>query len=568
MSDAPQPAADQRPAGWRALFPPAQWLPRYQTSWFRHDALAGLTLAAFVIPESMAYASLAGLPPQYGVYCYLVAGPAYALFGSSRQLAVGPTSAISLLIGSTLLGMTEGDPHRWAQIAALTALIFAVMSLLAWALRLSSLVSFISETILLGFKAGAALTIALTQLPKLFGVHGGSGNFFERAWALGTQLPQTNFAVLAFGLAAIAALVAGERFFRGRPVALVVVAASIVALSVTPLGQLGFKTVEALPAGFPEIALPSLRPSDVDGVIPLAFACFLLAYIEGVSAARTLADKHGYEIDARQELLALGAANIAAAFGQGYPVAGGLSQSTVNDEGGAKTPLALVMASIAIGLCLLYLTGLLTNMPEVILAAIVLVAVRGLIKIAELRRIRELSRLEFWVAKVAFAGVLLLGILKGVLLAAIVSIVLLIRGVALPHVARLGRIPGTQRYSDCERHPDNETVPGVLIVRVEGGLLYFNASHVRERLRALVEAEGASLRLVVWDLSASPYVDIAGARLLGDVQRELDARGILLRAVEAHATVRELVRKEIGTNLGEISRRISIDDVVTERAAS
>lgn len=536
-------------------------------SWFGHDTLAGLTLAAFVIPESMAYASLAGLPPQYGVYCYLVAGPAYALFGSSRQLAVGPTSAISLLIGTTLAGMAEGDPQRWAQIAALTALIFAGMSVLAWALRLSSLVSFISETILLGFKAGAALTIAMTQLPKLFGVHGGGGSFFERAWGLGAQLPQTNFGVLAFGLAAIAALVAGERFFRGRPVALVVVAVSIVALSVTPLGQLGFKTVEALPAGFPHFALPSLRLTDVDGVIPLALACFLLAYIEGVSAARTLADKHGYEVDPRQELLALGAANAATAFGQGYPVAGGLSQSTVNDEAGAKTPLALVMASIAIGLCLLYLTGLLTNMPEVILAAIVLVALKGLIKVAELRRIWELSRNEFWVAMVALGGVLLLGILKGVLLAAVVSILLLIRGVALPHVARLGRIPGTQRYSDCERHPDNETVPGVLIVRVEGGLLYFNANHVRERLRTLVEAEGASLRLVVWDLSTSPYVDIAGARLLGEVQQELAGRGILLRVVEAHAAVRELVRKEIGSGLGEISRRISVDDVVTERAA-
>jgi high affinity sulfate transporter 1 len=514
----------------------------------------------------MAYASLAGLPPQYGVYCYLVAGPAYALFGSSRQLAVGPTSAISLLIGTTLAGMAEGDPHRWAQIAALTALIFAGMSVVAWALRLSSLVSFISETILLGFKAGAALTIALTQLPKLFGVHGGTGNFFERALALGAQLPQTNFAVLAFGLAAIAALVAGERFFRGRPVALVVVAVSIVALSVTPLGQLGFKTVEALPAGFPGFALPSLRPTDVDGVVPLALACFLLAYIEGVSAARTLADKHGYEVDPRQELLALGAANAATAFGQGYPVAGGLSQSTVNDEAGAKTPLALVLASIAIGLCLLYLTGLLTNMPEVILAAIVLVAVKGLMKIAELRRVWELSRMEFWVAMVALGGVLVLGILKGVLLAAVVSIVLLIRGVALPHVARLGRVPGTRRYTDCERHPDNETVPGVLIVRVEAGLLYFNASHIRERLRVLVEAEGAALRLVVWDLSTSPYVDIAGARLLGEVQRELASRGVLLRVVEAHAAVRDLVRKEIGTGLGEISRRISVHDVVNQKA--
>src|SRR5215471_12623868 len=225
------------------------------------------------------------------------------------------------------------------------------------------------------------------------------------------------------------------------------------------------------------------------------------------------------------------------------------------------------MASLAIGLCLLYLTGLLTNLPEVVLAAIVLVSVKGLVKIPELRRVRELSRTEFWVAMAAFAGVLVFGILKGVLLAAVLSIVLLIRGVALPHVARLGRIPGTDRYSDCERHPDNETIPGVLIVRVESGLLYFNVDHVRECVRALVQAEGEVLRLVVWDLSNSPYVDIAGGRLLGDMQRELAAQGVCLRLVEAHATVRDLVRKEVGTSLGEISRRLSVNDVVTEDVA-
>lgn len=336
-----------------------QWLPRYRAAWLRHDVVAGITLAAYAIPVSMAYASLAGLPPQYGIYCYLVAGPAYALFGSSRQLAIGPTSAISMLVGTTLVGMAEGDPQRWAAVAALTALVFAVMSVAAWVLRLSTLVNFISETILLGFKAGAALTIALTQLPKLFGVAGGGDNFFERLWILGTQLGQTNLAVLGFGLLAIAVLVAGERWFPGRPVALAVVAASILALSFTPLAVLGFKTVGTLPAGLPNFAVPSLRASDVDGILPLAFACFLLAYIEGVSAARTLGQRHGYEIDARQELLALGAANAAAALGQGYPVAGGLSQSTVNDQAGAKTPLALVFASLAIALTLLFLTGLL-----------------------------------------------------------------------------------------------------------------------------------------------------------------------------------------------------------------
>jgi len=558
-------SSETKSAGkWRGALPCIGWLRAYRIAWLPRDAVAGVTLAAYAIPVSLAYASLAGLPPQFGIYCYLLAGPAYALFGTSRQLAIGPTSAISMLVGATLLGMAEGDPQRWAQIAALTALIFAAMSVVAWATRLSSLVDFISETILLGFKAGAALTIAMTQLPKLFGVSGGGENFFERAWILATQLGDTNLAVLAFGLAAIAALVAGERFLPGRPVALFVVALSIIALSLTPLAELGFKTVGVLPAGLPHFTMPTLRPREVDGVIPLAFACFLLAYIEGVSAARTLAQRHGYEIDARQELLALGAANVAVAFGQGYPVAGGLSQSTVNDKAGAQTPLALVIASAAIALSLLYLTGLLTDLPNVVLAAIVLVAVKGLINVPELLRVRRLSRMEFRVAMVAFAGVLLLGILKGVLLAALVSMLLLIRRVAHPYVALLGRVPGTSRYSDLARHPDNEAVPGVLIVRVEASLLYFNAAHVRDRVRSLVAAEGKAVRLVVWDLSTSPYVDIAGAAVLGALQAELATREIPLRVVEAHSSVRDLIRAELGMSVGEVSRRISIDDVVRE----
>ncbi|HXX86017.1 MAG TPA: SulP family inorganic anion transporter [Casimicrobiaceae bacterium] len=555
-------AASPPVAGWRAFFPPAQWLARYQARWLRHDIVAGVTLAAYAIPVSLAYATLAGLPPQTGIYCYLVAGPAYALFGSSRQLAIGPTSAISMLVGTTLLGMAEGDPQRWAAIAALTALIFASMSIVAWLLKLSSLVSFISETILLGFKAGAALTIAMTQLPKLFGVKGGGDHFFERVLILGNQLGDTNVAVLLFGLAAIALLVTGEKLFPGRPVALFVVAASIVALSVTPLAHLGFSTVGALPAGLPHPALPSLRARDADGVIPLAFACFLLAYIEGVSAARALAQRHGYEIDARQELLALGAANVAAAIGQSYPVAGGLSQSTVNDKAGAKTALALVFASLAIGICLVFLTRLLENLPNVVLAAIVLVAVKGLINIPELRRVWKLSHMEFWVAMAAFAGVLLLGILKGVLLAAVVSMLLLIRRAAQPHVARLGRVPGTPRYSDVERNPDNEAVPGVLILRVESGLFYFNIDHVRDRVRQHIAAAGEGLRLVVWDLSSSSYVDIAGTRMLGELQRELAERGVTLRLVEARANVRDLVRAEIGPSIGEVTRRVSIDDAI------
>ncbi|MGH9390385.1 MAG: SulP family inorganic anion transporter, partial [Vicinamibacteria bacterium] len=436
-------------------------------------------------------------------------GLGYALFGSSRQVAVGPTSAISMLVGATLGGMALDDPARWAEVAALTALVLGFISFVAFLLRLSSLVSFISETILLGFKAGAALTIAMTQLPKLFGVAGGGEHFFERVLTLAGQLPETNFAVLSFGLAALALLVVGEKVLPGRPVALFVVVIAIVVISLTSLADAGFKTVGQLPQGLPSFHPPSLRLRDVDGVLPLAFACFLLGYIESVSAARTLARKNGYGIDPRQELLGLGASNFLAALFRGYPIAGGLSQSSVNDKAGAKTPLALVLASATIALCLLFLTGLLRNLPTVVLAAIVLVAVKGLVDLPELRRLRRSSRYEFGISMVAFVGVLLLGILKGVLLAAVISLLMLLRRAARPHVAFLGRIPGTRRYSDLERNPDNEPVSGVVLFRVEASLLYFNAEHVRGEILNRIRSADSPPRLVLGDLSTSPYVDVA-----------------------------------------------------------
>ncbi|WER50613.1 SulP family inorganic anion transporter [Cupriavidus sp. WKF15] len=548
---------------WRAVFPPARWLPAYQAQWLRHDVIAGVTLAAYGIPVSLAYASLAGLPPQYGIYCYLVGGLAYALFGSSRQLAIGPTSAISMLVGVTVAGMAGGDPARWTSIAALTALLIAAMCVVAWLLRLSSLVNFISETILLGFKAGAALTIALTQLPKLFGVKGGGESFFERISILAGQIPDTNLAVLAFGLVALAVLLMGEKFLPGRPVALLVVVVSIIVLSVTPLGALGFKVVGALPQGLPAFRLPGLQPSDVDGVIPLAFACLLLSYVESVSAARALAQSHGDEVDPRQELLGLGMANLAAGLFQAYPVAGGLSQSSVNDKAGARSPLALVFASVTIGLCLMFLTRLLANLPNVVLAAIVLVAVKGLINLSELRHVWRVSRFEFTVSMVAFAAVLLLGILKGVIVAVLVSMLLLIRRAAHPHVAILGRIPGTRIFSDMERHPDNQPVAGVMIFRPEASLLYFNAEHIRAAIRARVRAGTGAVRLVICDLSLSPVVDLAGARMLLALHEELQTASAMLRVVGAHAAARDMLRAEgMEEQLGRLERHLTVADAV------
>lgn len=536
--------------------------------WWARDLISGVTLAAYAIPVSMAYASLAGVPPQAGIACYLLGGLAYALVGTSRQLAIGPTSAIAMLVGTTIADMAIDDPSRWIAIASLTALVVAVISFIAWLLHMSALMCFVSETILLGFKAGAALTIGLTQLPKLFGVPGGGESFFERVGVLLGQFPQMNITVLAVGLAALALLLAGDKFFPGRPVALAVVVLWIVIYSITSLGEHGVASVGAIPPGLPSLQIPSLRLRDVDGVIPLAFACFLLGYIESVSAARTLAARHGDEVDPRQELLGLAAANFAVAFGQGFPVAGGLSQSAVNDKAGAQTPVSLIVASGILALCLLFLTDLLRNLPSVVLAAIVLMAVKGLIDVAALRRLRQTSRLEFQIALVALAGVLLLGILKGVMLASIISLVLLIAGAARPHVAFLGRIPGTQRFSDLERHPDNEVVPHVLVFRVEASLLYFNVDHVRNVLWSRVRAS-PGLKLVVCDLSNSPRVDVAGARFLSTFDRELEARGMSLRLVQPHAQVRDLLRAEgLEEDVGYFGRHLAIDEAIAEFEAA
>lgn len=547
-----------------AILPCLDWLPRYQPSWLKNDVVAGATLATYAIPVSLAYASLAGVPPHYGIYCYLIGGLCYACLGTSRQLAIGPTAAISMMVGTTVAMMAGDDPGRWAAIAALTALLVAVFSALAWLLRLSGLVSFISETILTGFKAGAALTIGMTQLPKLFGVPAGGDSFFAQAWHLIGALGQANGLVLAIGLGALALLICGERFLSGRPIALVVVVLAIILSGSMSLDDHGVSIVGDLPAGLPSFSRPVLRARDVDGVLPLAAACFLLSYVESVSAARALAAKHGYVINPRQELLGLGFANLGAALFQGFPVAGGLSQSAVNDKAGAKTPLALVIASAVIAICLLYLTGLLRNLPNVVLAAIVLVAVRGLFDVPALRRIWRISRFEFAIAMVALVGVLLLGILKGVLLAVVASLLVLLAAVARPHIAFLGRIPGTRRFSDLERHPDNERAPGVLIFRVEGSLLYFNVEHVRDAVWVRVESD-PSLRLVVCDLSNAPRVDLSGAAMLGTLCEDLEKRGMRLRIVEAHANPRDLLRAAgLEERTGYFGRHISVDQALAE----
>ncbi len=533
------------PDRWRRLFPPAQWLAGYQPGWLPADMIAGVTLAAYAIPVALAYATLAGMPAQVGIYGFMLGGLGYALLGSSRHLAIGPTSAISLMVAGGVASITAGQGAHHAEVATLAAFAVAALCLGAWLARLSVLVTLVSDSILVGFKAGAGITIATTQLPALFGVPGGGSNVIERLVRLGGQLPLLNEPTLAVGLACLVLLVLGGRTLPGRPVALGVVALAIAASAALGLSGMGVQVTGAIPPGLPSLAWPTLRLAEVEGIFPLAAGCLLLAYVEGVSAARGFAARHGYAIDPRQEFLGIGAANLLAGFAQGYPVAGGLSQSAVSEKAGARTPLALVFASAALALSLLYLTGLLADLPKAVLAAVVLHAVAGLVDVHAMRRLWRVSRPDFAAAMIALAGVLLLGILQGILLAALASVLMLLLAASRLHVAFLGRVPGSNLYTDLTRHPENRPVPGALLFRPEGAVLYVNAEAISAEVTARLDAmpEG-SVRLVVCDLSASPVVDLAGVAMLRALHEDLAARGARLAVAGTLGRVRDLMRRE------------------------
>ncbi|HEY2341904.1 MAG TPA: SulP family inorganic anion transporter, partial [Chthoniobacteraceae bacterium] len=499
------------PQGWRGVVPAAKWLREYRPQWFRADLAAGVTLAAYLLPAGLGDATLAGLPPQAGLYACLSGGLVFWIFCSSRQTAVTVTSAISLLIGSSLGGLAGGDPARFGALAASTALFTAAIAFVAWLVRAGTAVNFISETVLLGFKGGVALHLASTQLPKLFGFKGGHGDFWERMADFFRRLGETNSASLLLGAAALAVLALGKKLLPNKPVALFVVIAGILAATFVDFEVRGVKLLGEVPRGLPIPSLPrGVTAENLGDLLPLALACFLLGAVETSAVGRMFAEKHGYRLDSNQEFLALAGANAAAGLCSAFPISGGMSQSLVNESGGARTPLSGLIAASLILVVALFFSDLLRNLPQPVLAAVVLMAVVSLLKVAELRRLWKIHRPEFVIAAAALLGVLWEGLLKGVLIGAVISLVLLIRRASTPHVAFLGRIPGARRYSDLERHTDNEPIPGLLAFRIESGIVYFNTEHIFDTVIARLEASGAGVRCVICDLSTSAFVDMAG----------------------------------------------------------
>jgi sulfate permease, SulP family len=543
--------------------PALTWLRAYDKSWLSGDLIAGVTLAAYLLPAALGDASLANLPPQAGLYACLFGGLVFWLFCSSRHTAITVTSAISLLVGASLGGIAGGDESRFGALAAATAVLVALIAFVAWLVRAGSIINFISESVMVGFKCGVALFLASTQLPKLFGVHGAHGNFWENSGTFLKNLGETNPVSLTVGGIALAALVLGKVFLKNKPVALFVVVGGIVASGWLGLDARGVKLLGTVPQGLPDFGLTGIKWADLNELLPLAFACFLLGAVETAAIGRTFAAKHGGRLDANQEFLALAASNLAAGLGRGFPVSGGMSQSLVNEGGGARTPLSGAFAAAIILVVVLFFSSLLAALPQPVLAAVVLVAVAGLFKVSALKELWRGDRTEFVVAMAAIIGVLGQGLLRGVMIGAIISLVLLIRRASRPQVSLLGRIPGTRRFSDYERHPDNELIPGVLIFRPESGLLYFNMDHVRDTILDRVRAETTLPKLVVLDLSAAPRVDMHSAHMLGSLADELTAAGIRVQVVEARSSVRERLRAlGVDAKLGAVNRFTTVADTV------
>ncbi len=550
------------------LLPGLLQLRGYQAGWLRQDAFAGLTLAAYLLPAGIGDASLANLPPEAGLYACLFSGLVFWLFCSSQRTAITVTSAISLLVGSSLGAMAGGDVTRFSALAACTALMVAVLAFFGWLIKAGSFVHFISDPVMIGFKAGLALFLASTQLPKLFGFKGSHGDFWERAGHFFSHLAETNQAALMTGSLALAAMILGRIFLKHKPVALFVVIGGILGARFLDLESRGVKMLGTVPQGLPMPGLPHVTWHEISALLPLAMACFMIGAVETAAIGRMFCAKHGGRFDGNQELLALAASNLAVGLGRAFPVSGGMSQSLVNENAGAKTPLSGLFAALIILVITLFFSGLLHDLPQPVLAAIVLFAVAGLFKLEALKRLWKFHRGEFVVAAAALLGVLGSGLLVGVMIGAVISLVQLLRRSSHPHVAFLGRIPGTRRYSDLARHSDNEVIPGILVCRPESSLLYFNIDHVRDSILNKARSMTPAPKLVLLDLSASPYVDLQAAQTLLALHREVEALDSGFQIVDAHSTVRKTLRLEgLEEKVGPINHYSSVADAI-ERFSS
>jgi sulfate permease, SulP family len=498
----------------------------YRAGWLRSDLVAGLTVWAVLVPESLAYASIAGVSPVIGLYAAPPALVLYAVFGSSRHLVVGPMSATAALSAAAVADVVTPDGNAAALTAAL-AVVTGLVAVTAGLLRLGFLAGFISEPVLKGFIIGLALTILAGQLPKLFGVEKGEGNFFEELWDLVTRLGDTDGWTFAIGLSSLVIVLAMKRYVPLLPAALVAVVYGVLAAVLLDLDAKGVALVGSISSGLPSLGLPDVAFGDYLALAAGAVGIALVGFAEGLGAAKTYAAKTGYDIDANRELVGLGAANLGSGLSSGMVVNGSLSKTAVNGGAGARSQVSgLVVAALTV-VTLLFLTGLFEQLPEATLGAVVIAAVVDLVDLP---------------AVTALLGVLLFDTLPGLFLGIGVSVLLMLYRSSRPNVAVLGRAAGeAELWVDRARYPDVTAEPGVLVARVESGLFFANADHVRQRIRELVRTETA--RAVVLDCETVPSVDVTAAQMLVELSQDLERDGVTLLVARDIGQVRDLLER-------------------------
>jgi high affinity sulfate transporter 1 len=528
----------------------------FQRSGIRYDALAGLTVWAVLVPESLAYATIAGVPPVVGLYAAVPALLLYALLGSSRHMVVATMSATAALSASIVGAYAAAGSEDYLALTATLAIVTGVLAILAGLLRFGFLASFISEPVLKGFIVGLALTIIAGQLPKLFGVEKTEGNFFQQIAGLLRELGATKAATLVVGLVSLAIVLALRRWLPVVPGSLVAVLVGIAAVPLLDLVARGVAIVGPIDAGLPTVGLPQGRGvSDYLMLVASAAGVLLIAFAEGLAAAKAYADKAGYDIDPNQELIALGAANVGAGLTSGMVVNGSLSKTAVNGSAGARSQLSGVTVAILVVITLLFLTGLFENLPEATLAAVVIAAVIELVNVPSLVRLYRVwsgrlggiygwaARADFIAALAALLGVLVFDILPGLFIGIGVSLLLLIYRASRPQVATLVRTDTSDgdegRWVDARTHPELASRDDVLVVRVESGMFFANADHVRQQIRDRITASTVA---VVIDAETTPAIDVSATDMLIALAGELRRRHIQLLVAHGIGQIRDVLR--------------------------
>ena len=539
------------------------WLLSYRKEWLRPDVIAGLTAAAVVIPKAMAYATIAGLPVQVGLYTAFLPMVIYAVLGTSRALSVSTTTTIAILAAAELGEVApNGDPASLLAASATLTLVVGAMLVLASVLRLGFVANFISEPVLIGFKAGIGVVIVLDQVPKILGVHFARGTFVQNLLATIHSIPRTSLATLAVGISMIALLVAIEHFAPQAPAPLLAVAAGIAGAYFLNLHAHGVELVGHIPQGLPSFTPPVL--SLAIQLWPGALGIALMSFTETIAAGRAFAKSDEPSPQANRELLATGLANAGGALLGAMPGGGGTTQTAVHRLAGARTQMSEIVTAAMTLVTMLLLAPLIGLMPQATLAAVVIVYSTGLIKPAEFREILSVRRTEFTWALIAFAGVVLVGTLKGIIVAIIVSMVALAYQASDPPVYVLGRKPGTNVFRPrSEEHPEDETFPGLLLLRWEGRIFFANAENIAQKTRVLVDE--AQPKVVALHLRGVPDLEYTALKMMTEGERRARERGMRLWLVGMNPRVLEVVqRSQLGEALGRDAMLYNLEIAVAK----